>query len=340
LFILLAALAAFAIYAVLNPFSFLDFGFFLQEMKSEAGAHGGTGWLHHFRYSLAGGIGWPLLAASCFGLLRAFLLRDLKRSAMAVFLISYYIVIVFGGQYPERYVLPLVPCALFFAADFLLWICRSFGPHRWAAVTLIVAAAVPTMISSVLVIHLATRPDTRTQAAVWIEHNIPANSRIALDTDLFMPKLEFSREQLLEKQREAGASGAFSGGRLRKLDYLLSRSQSDHHGYTLSFLTTDPKASRPFFSCPALAYDWNALKQKGIEYVVVAKTDLETWKTPFFRDLPGSAVRIAILNPYRNRSADFTYDRYAVTGLPFLFEDLAARYSPGPLIEIYRVARE
>jgi hypothetical protein len=336
-YLMAAAVAAFVVYAALNPYSLLDFRFFLQEMRSEAGAHSGTGWLHHFRYSLAGGVGWPLLAASCLGLVKSFVVRDAKRLALAVFLISYYFVIVLGGQYPERYVLPLVPAVLFFAADFLLWYCRRFVPWRWLRVAVMFAAAMPTMISTLLVINLADRPDTRTQARAWIEQNIPNNSRIALDTDLFMPKLGFSREQLLEKRGQAGEGGAFSGGRSRKLDYLLSQSGSDWHGYNLFFLTTDPKVERPFFSRPELAYDWDALKQKGIEYIVVAKTEPDSWQAPFFRELPHITKLVEAFNPYRKGKFEFSLDPYAVTGLPFLPEDLASRQSPGPPVEIYRI---
>ncbi|MFA6600682.1 MAG: phospholipid carrier-dependent glycosyltransferase [Candidatus Omnitrophota bacterium] len=336
----LAALAAFLTYAVLNPYSLIDFRFFLAEMGSEAAAHPGTGWLHHFRYSLAGGIGWPLLGAACCGLIRSFFVRDVRRWAMAAFLLGYYVLIARFGQHPERYVLPLLPCVLFFAADFAAWATGRLTPGSWALVLASAVLSAPTLVSSVLVVRLAVRADTRTQALDWIKTNVPSSSAIALDTAMFMPRLEFVRDQLAVKRHEAAHGASFSSARLRKLEYQLSRPDAARRGYSLFFMSKNSAAEAPLYAKPAVPYDWAKLRENGAQFAVLAKTDPEAWQSPFFLALDAHAVRVTGWNPYRNQKIAFSMDPYAVTGLPFLLADLWARDDPGPPLEIYRLSRQ
>lgn len=332
-FWILAGLGAAAVFMILNPYSLLDFGFFVEELKRQSQSHGSSGWLHHLEYSLAGGVGVPLLAAGLMGLGRI----GKEKSCLAVFVVGYYLLISLAGQPYDRYVLPLVPFLIFFAADFTLWFSQRFKRQRLVLTTLILLMALPNLAKSILFDRVMTAKDTRTLAKEWVERNIPAGSNLALGWDFYMPRLAFVKNQLLEKKEEVLQEGFHSEGRLRKLDYLLTRSTPSKPSYHLFFLLNDPeKNQRPLFAKPGLPYDLDLLKDRGIDYVIVARVQKNQEPAHFYDQLARQASLEIEFNPYRHPQP-WPLDPQPLTGGPFLFRDLFLRERNGQIIQIYRL---
>src|SRR3989338_7190392 len=80
---------------VLNPFAFLDFRFFIQELHQQSTAEGAVGFLHHLTYSLNGGVGLPVLFLGCLGMAKVLINADLKRCVLLSFVVVYYLVLCF-----------------------------------------------------------------------------------------------------------------------------------------------------------------------------------------------------------------------------------------------------
>ena len=200
--LLVASVVSFLTFAACNPFSLLDWRFFLNELITQGGSQGYAGFGHHLFYSLLGGLGFPLWFAALAGLMLALFRRDRKRLLFAVFFVIYYCpVLVLASQPYDRYVLPLLPLAVFFAADSFLELLNRFRPTRVVLVLVALLCASPSLAKAILVDHLLSQTDIRTLARGWVEANIPPGSKLALDTPFFMPRLKAAVAQLEEKKK-------------------------------------------------------------------------------------------------------------------------------------------
>ena len=332
----LAAMAAVAGYAAFNPFSLLDFKFFWQEIKTQAHSQGGVDWLHPLRYSLVGAMGIPALGFAMAGMAQSLKNFDWKRASLVLFVLSYYLILCVAGQPYDRYVLPLLPALAFFAADFTFTLAKTWGKfRRWGLAGVIVGLTFFPLLKSVLWDRLMLSEDTRTLAKSWVEKNIPAGSRLALDWDFYMPRLAFSPRQLEEKKGEA-ARGIFAKSQTRKVGYLLSHPEPEHPGYNLYFLSQDPIAAGRFlFAKPLLPYDLAALKDHAVDYVLVVRIRPGRGPDGFYDRLSREGKLVAEFNPYKNQSRKFAIDEWALTGGPFLFRELWERKRNGQILQIY-----
>ena len=330
---LTAFLGAVLAYLILNPFTLLDFPFFLKDIRAQAKAQGGTGWLHHLNYSLIGAVGLPMLIASGLGIVRLLRKFDAKKSALAFFLIAYYFILVFWGQPYDRYVLPMLPFMLFFASDFVLTI-----PQRLLQVTLIVLLSVFPLTASILFDKIMLVKDTRTLAKEWVESHIPAGAKLALDGDFYMPRLSFSRSQLAKKWNDVTQNpGAVSEAQKRKLKYLLSQESSKVPAYELYFLADEITKERFLYAQPLLPYRREALRERGIDYVLFAGIPAKGERLKLYEEIKRQAAPVVVFNPYQDSSQKFPIDRMAMTGGPFLWKDLVKRNRNGWTIEIYQL---
>ncbi len=348
-----AGAASFLTYVLLNPFSLMDFEFFLNELKAESYAHqGGTDWLHHLKYSLANGLGWPMLLASIAGILIFFLHgarrftqdpKIIKAGAFIIFIASYYLILVFAAQEYARYVLPLVPFIIYFAADFILWLPSVIkGNHAIikSALTFCIIAIVtiPTLAHSMAYDKVMTAKDTRTLAKEWIEQNIPSGSRIALDIDFYMPRLSFSDNQLNQKRDEVSHNGVFSKSQIRRLDYLLTKSSKHVSSYELYFLSDQmDESTRPLFAKPVLPYNLDFLRKTNVDYVVCVRLRGQMERDGFYETLSKQTTRIVDFDPYKYPTGRFALDSQPLTGGPFLMKDVLSRDRNGQIIEVYQI---
>lgn len=340
----LAAGAAAIVFILLNPFSVLDFDFFRKELAAQANANQGVfskgsfSGAHHLLYSLGGGMGLLSLFLGLFGMGRAFAVRDLKRMSIAAFIVAYYGILLLAGQPYDRYVLPLIPFLLFFAADAITWIAGRKQPViRLCAGLCFFLSFVPNLAKAILFDRLMLAGDTRTQAREWILKNIPSETPLAVDWIFYAPRLPFSRQQLEDKQKTAAqAPGVFSNAQTRKLDFLLSRPQNPE--YPLFFLTEDLQETRFLFASPVLGYDWGQLQAAGIQYVVWIGMPHPQASRRFYEELVLNSTKVAEFTPYKDKFRVEPYDLLPLTGGPFLWKEILERERNGQTIQIYKLS--
>ena len=150
-FCVLSGGAAAVTYFLLNPYSLLDFGFFWKEIAAQAKSHGGVGWTHHLKYSLIEGVGPPLFFLGLGGMIRAANPWNPTRAPFIIFLLAYYALLALAGQPYDRYVLPLLPFLVFFAADFVLTLAERFKAGRRLLLGILIGGlALPSLVKSIL----------------------------------------------------------------------------------------------------------------------------------------------------------------------------------------------
>ena len=147
------------------------------------------GYVHHVTCSLLAGMGLPLLALACIGLLYAVYRRRPSDLALLAFVIAYYAVIGAAEVKFARYTIPLLPVLAILGArvsvDLVgrLWagglLARLAG---YLAAIVLSLAIVCTAAYSVAIDAVFVRPDTRDLAAAWVRRNVPRGSSIGLPT--------------------------------------------------------------------------------------------------------------------------------------------------------------
>ena len=327
----LTVVAAGAAFILLNPYAVLDHSFFVKELAEQSAANsGGLPWLHHLTYSLAGALGGPMLVLALLGALRALFGKDVRSQAFALFVVGYYAVLCRFGQPYDRYVLPLIPFMLILTAEVLSKLKARSSLLFWV---LIPFAVLPSIIKTIHWDRLMSEPDVRTVAKKWVEANIPAGSRLALDGMFYMPRLAFSPQQLEVKKLRA-AEGLQSKAKMRRIDALLSNPYQPF--YELNFLSTTSEKSGFLFAEPLIPFDWEVLKRNGIQYLLLVDA-LRPAEDSFLKALQANADCVATFSPYRD-SRDLTiHDPQIMTGGPFLWEDILTRERGGYPVSIYRI---
>lgn len=333
------SVAAFFMYAGLNPYSILDSAFFLEEIMGEAMAHqGGTSFFHHLLYSLREGMGTPLWCLSLFGLFQALRHRNPRYFSMALFVVVYYLVLWRSGQAYERYVLPILPFMIILATHALWGILSRFLKVRlWYLVAILIAVSFPSFVRCLLWDRIMLAEDTRTEAKNWIEARLPEDSRIALDGDFFMPRLQFTKAQIEEKIEEILSTKESNSIKLRKLNFLLQNAENKK-GYFLHFMVQGQKEEDRFlYGKPLISHSWDALAEADIEYLVIQSDRPDREPQSFYESLPAKATLLARFSPYRDPEQRSVIDSNAMTGGPFILMELLKRNRNGPILEVYKI---
>jgi hypothetical protein len=185
-------------FVVTSPYSVLDFREFLADVSYESRhmAEGhkvilGRGWIHHVTSSLRYGIGIPVLLTGFVGMV-LILARDRRTGALvALFPLSYYLIIGSGYTVFARYIIPVIPFLCLTAAYAVMeaaeWVGVRMGRARWkpALAALTIVCLSWTSAQSVLSFNrIVSRTDSRVLAREWLEHYVPPGSTIAqLGTD-------------------------------------------------------------------------------------------------------------------------------------------------------------
>ncbi len=325
-----AAIASVLVFIIFNPYSVLDYSFFIQELKEQSVANQGVLFWHHFTYSLAEGVSWPVLVLGVCGGVKAFWSRDLRREAVAIFCAVYYLVLWQKGQPYGRYILPLVPFLIFLAIDFAQLLSSRSLRAKPALLSVLALAVLFNIAKDVRFDWIMSRSDVREEARVWIEKNIPAGSRMALDGTSFTPRLSFTCRQLDEKagylkQHDNGAASP----NLKRIE-VLRQTCHERPGYELSFMTNRPGANRFLFAGPEIHADVNALKEQGVQYVATV------FNEKLRVELRQNGKLIKSWNPYKKEGGQIRgQDLQIITGGPFTWKDLFARRANGYRIELY-----
>jgi 4-amino-4-deoxy-L-arabinose transferase-like glycosyltransferase len=200
----LAACATMALaFALTSPYVFLRFGRFLDSIAKlkeilYTSRSGSTALWEYLGETLPLGLGWPLLAAACWGAARAVRRRgasDVALLAAGVALLGWAATLHFSLP---RYVLPLVPVLLVLASE-APWsaVGRLSGRRtRTIAGTLLVALMLaPGFADAVRFDRLAAEKDTRVQASEWIAQNVPRRTTLAVCRGYGAPALNEDRRR-------------------------------------------------------------------------------------------------------------------------------------------------
>jgi hypothetical protein len=329
----LSCLAAFFIF---NPFAFLDFSFFREQLIEQAQAEGFVGLWHHFRYSLAEGVSWPMLITAITGLVLSFFKHKTRKKSLILcsFPLFFFFTLGFFSQHHERYVLPIVPFVCIYAAYFISQFSFLPKPLMPRAVSLLLIGVVilPNALKAVWLDYIATRKDTRLLAKEWIEKNIETGSKIALDHSFFCPQLVPTKAQLLDKLQEAKTRAQGF-----KLEMLIGAENYPAKSYYLYFLWDRKKRESDFLSSrPSIEYDFDTVKNNGITYVVVHQDICGKERRDFLERLKREAIAVVQFSPYRSTKS-CSEERGVETALPFLTAELFSRKRSGYPIWIYRL---
>lgn len=335
-----ASLAAIVSFVVVNPFFILDWPGFWSSFSKQSNAFWHIGWRHHLSYSLFEGIS---MAVSIFGILG--LLIFAKKDKWGVILLSFplvlYFILAYKSQPFARYVLPLVPFISIGAGYFLFDMFSWDSPKRrmrQGILVIAIAMLIPGLVKSVKADILFSSTDTRIEAAKWIKDNLPRGTAIACDSTNFRPAIKQPYSQLLDKERFLLAQRGLSGTKKKKLNMMKEVTDKRDEGYPIFFLSESPEDQGQFLgTTPALEYDINVIKDKGIKYVSTNNQISNQAKRDFMPGFLSQSELVAEFTPYSDGEAKKTSDRTATTCLPVTGRELSSRDKTGPVLRIYRL---
>lgn len=263
-------------------------------------------WLFYLR-SLLWGWGWPLFLTTMAGA-GSWLLRR-RRTEILVLSggLAYFAVIVLPNTYFVRYALPLFPLGAIAAADLVRRLLDRLGAAqsswRWAGGLAFVALLIsPPVFASMRHDYLLTQTDTRTLAKEWIEANIPAGAKIAVDWPIHSPPISSATDP-------EPKPGAF---------------------YNLTVVGGKGLGDHPLAYYRENGFEY-LITSSAIENIPVADPSQEAARDAFYAELNDSAVLLQTFQPFAGDEAPpFYFDQIygPVTSL-FKFE------RPGPTIKIY-----
>jgi len=182
------------------PYALLDAGRFLTDLKFMLAASqnpwlfgsGEAGWKLYLGGTLWSGEGAIFTVVALAAVLTA-ALRSKKDIVLITFPIAYFIYMGIRPFAFDRFLLPLYPAMALCMARFVIW---AVAPLKGALLKGVVGGAIAAAVivpSFVEVVRLAVfrrASDPRTRAAEWINENIPPDSRVLSDYEIFAPPIE------------------------------------------------------------------------------------------------------------------------------------------------------
>ena len=321
-------------YAVLTPGAF--WRGVMKEVREVGSVQFGNegdlpGYLFHLLHSLPEGMGLPLFVLALGGLALLLNRRAPSDVILLAFVLPYFVFIGSLSSRFERYALPLLPFLALLAALALVEVAgRARGSGwrlaaRWRpGLGLAMAACllVAPELARVTYFHvLLSRPDTRALAGEWIEREIPAGSRIALEP--YSPALPLTPAMVREGRRRMGPGGSILSTRL---DRFLEQVEEDGGGGYWIFRLNH--------------YDLDRLLNQQVEYVVLSsfvhrryQEACDRFPAPcgFYQALGRRGTLVYAIEPGGEGPRLWVGDIYAP--LTRLFE----RTRAGPSIRVYRL---
>ncbi len=327
-------------YAVLTPLAFVRG--VLSELREVHTVQFGNeadmnAYLFHLLHSFPEGMGVALFLLALSGLVVALLRHGRGEVILLAFPLPYFLVIGSWNSRFERYTLPLLPFLALLAALGLVvlatWLHQRAArlPGRlvgtWRpGLGLALAAAVLVGPEVVRIGHwhvLLARPDTREVAGEWIEREIPAGSRIAMEP--YSPAIRLSPAMVRAERERLGDTVAATITRHRYDQFLASPAARAEQGYWLVRLNR---------------YDLDRLLQGKVEYVVLSGFTYQRYQRAcdryveacrFYQELERRGTLIYLIEPGADGQALWVGDIYSP------LTRLTERTRPGPPIKIYRL---
>lgn len=324
-----------------NPFAFLDFKFFLSAFKDQSGASSYIGWLHHLKYSLYESVGIILLIAGLLGLFTILFKEKEKALIFLSFPAAFYLHLVFLSQPFARYVLPIIPFFAIGTGYFIFEYILPLVNKRLVKIFIACFFILPfifLLIKAIKLNMLFTSKDTRIETAKWIKENIAPDAIFAFDHTFFRPALSQSKEQILAKYPVIDRQKGLRDIKDKKVRLMLKAQTGK--GFYMYFLNNDFASQGQFLATmPALTFDFNALRQKNIDYIVINYANHLRNTENFYKNITKEAKLIYSINPYQDSQINFNRDLIATTCMPVASKELFRRMENGPALEIYKLER-
>ena len=200
-------LAAAVVFAITSPYVLLDSGTFAEDFATERqhmslghfGLGGSSSWVFYGRSLARDLMGWPCAILSLAGLASLALIQR-KRSIwiLGTFVVPYLLAVSTWSMHADRYLLPVLPALLLFAAAFITDSRANPLGSRWPNRARAVAGAAVALVLAVPVVAgypaylRGIRSDSRTTAARWIDTHIPGGSYLVVEPygpDIFGPQV-------------------------------------------------------------------------------------------------------------------------------------------------------
>ena len=250
------------------------------------------------------------------GLLAAIVRRQSEGLILGAFPVLYFITLSLSQGHFGRYLLPLLPFTVVLLAD-AGWnvlpalirrttqnsprLMRLAQPIGMAA---ILAVLIPNLLNSVRFDWILTQADTRTLAKQWIESNLPAGTRIAIEWPYHTPPLSNGYETPPESTREYWLDRVWGFG---LADRPLEQYQSDGTQFIIA--------------------------TSFVRNIPVADPQDEERRQQFYAQLPHVLKRIQTFSPRCDGGEPtFIFDQLYGPAV-----DLWAQCLAGPQIDIYQV---
>jgi hypothetical protein len=271
------------------------------------------GWLFYGKALLIG-VGSSLLILGVAGMLRR-LLRSMQTFdkvsiLLVLFPLTYYLLMGSTRNYFSRYALPLIPFVVLFAAEMIAtgvtWALVR-GQRRLGGalgVALVVGALAEPLANTIRHDVLLTREDTRTLAKQWIETNLPAGSRVAVDWPTHSPPLSTLERAVPDSVR---VYEVMVVGRVGLSDHPLDWYQNEKFDYLVS--------SSFVYDLPLVHKEW------------------EVDRRMFYATLDRDLRLLYVVEP----ASGLAKTRFAFDEIYGPIVSLWQRELPGPTIRIYEV---
>jgi hypothetical protein len=183
---------------------------------------------------------------------------------------------------------------------------------------------------------LFSSKDTRIESKEWFEKNIPALSKVALDSIFSRPQINQSITQLKEKQQILGRQPELKELKSKKLELQL-KAAGDNKTYNLYFLIVGDEDSGQFLNFwPVIYSNIQELKKSGIEYLVFNNMTTSRQMQLFHQKVAKVYTPIAVFSPYCSQEFRPPLDKFETTCIPIGTKELFSRRASGPYLIIYK----
>lgn len=187
-----AGVVSLILFVATTPFAVLDYQTFLKgaliDVRHYTGGHAGNAgnslaWYLSFFWRTEG----PMLLLAAAGIIWGIFRRSRGALLIAITSLSYLLFISAFAVHFERTALPLLPLFAVLAAYWLVSLLPSrasgyTGIQLNAAAALLVVALIFPLVGTVRDTVRLMQPDSLDTAREWIEHNLPAGSRIGIES--------------------------------------------------------------------------------------------------------------------------------------------------------------
>ena len=325
-----------AVFAVVAPYTFLSWHEFYSQIHAQTGAEGFFGVVYHLRYSLANGVGWPVILLAAAGIYAMMFFYRFKARLILALCLFYYGINIFFSQPFTRYMLPLAPLLCLAAAFGWGVIGQGVGTFVRRAVLMLIllGSVLPVLYLDILFL----RKDTRDVCQNWIDKNIQPGSVLVRDSAFWTPHLMQTPEQIENKY---GMRGADDPAKHKRLDLMkqIAKNGTTYNLFTFSEAKDDADAGF-LFQKPLLPINEAALKNINAQYLIIgySSNEVKAWDLKDQLLAAGKLELVASFSPYRTSDKKKEQvDKFSCTAAPDDLVELFRRQRLGPYLEIFQV---